>query len=181
MVTPSRIYLAALLLERLFELWLSRRNAARAFSRGGVEVGKRHYVVMSALHTSFLLACAVEAHPFDPPLFFAFLPPAVLAQGLRYWAIRSLGKRWNTRVIVVPGDDPVTRGPYRFMKHPNYLAVVIEIFCVPMMMGAFFTAVAFSVANAALLFVRIRAEERALGEKWAHAFAGKARLVPGGR
>lgn len=176
----SRAYLVALVVERLVELVLSKRNAAIAFARGGVEVGQTHYRVMTAFHTLFLIACAVEARPFDPVLFFAFLPGALAAQGLRWWAIRTLGDRWNTRVIVVPGAAPVTSGPYRFMKHPNYLAVVIELFCVPMMMGAYFTAAVFTLGNAALLWVRIRAEEQALGPAWAQAFAGKSRLVPGG-
>ncbi len=177
----SRLYLAALVLERLYELWLSRRNAARALARGGVEVGQGHYRVMTVFHTLFLVACAVEARPFDPRLFFGFLPLALGAQALRYWAIRTLGDRWNTRVIVVPGAEPITGGPYRFMKHPNYLAVVIELFAVPMMMGAFVTAAVFSLGNAALLYVRIRAEERALGVSWSRAFAGRSRFIPGGR
>ena len=176
----SRAYLVVLVAERLIELWLSKRNAARAFARGGVEVGQAHYRVMTAFHTLFLVACALEARPFEPALFFPFLAGALGAQALRWWAIASLGDRWNTRVIVVPGDEPVTKGPYRYLKHPNYLAVVIELFCVPMMMGAYFTAVVFSLGNAALLWVRIRAEERALGDKWQQAFAGKSRLMPGG-
>jgi methyltransferase len=135
---------------------------------------------MTAFHTLFLIACAVEAHPFNAVLFFSFLPGALAAQALRYWAIRTLGDRWNTRVIVVPNLPPVTKGPYRFMKHPNYLAVCLEMICVPMMMGAWMTAIAFSLGNAALLYVRIRAEERALGPLWAEAFSGKRRFVPGG-
>ncbi|MBK7860100.1 MAG: hypothetical protein IPJ65_16095 [Archangiaceae bacterium] len=181
MVTWGHLYLAALACERLVELVLSKRNAARAFARGGVEVGQAHYRVMTAFHTLFLIACAVEARPFDPRLFWVFFPGALLAQALRWWAIGTLGDRWNTRVIVVPGLEPVTRGPYRFLKHPNYLAVVIELLCVPLMMGAFVTAAVFTLGNAALLFVRIRAEERALGETWANAFAGKARFVPGAK
>lgn len=177
----NRAYLVALVVERLVELVLSKRNAAKAFARGGVEVGQAHYRVMTAFHTLFIIACALEARPFDPVLFFAFLPGALGAQALRWWAIRTLGERWNTRVIVVPGEQPVTGGPYRFMKHPNYLAVVVELFCVPMMMGAYFTAIVFSLGNALLLYVRIRAEERALGPQWQQAFAGKSRLLPGAR
>lgn len=175
----SRAYLVALVVERLVELVLSKRHAAKAFARGGIEVGQAHYRVMTAFHTLFLIACAVEAKPqLDDVLFFAFLPGALAAQGLRWWAIRTLGERWNTRVIVVPGEEPVTTGPYRFMKHPNYLAVVIELFCVPMMMGAYFTAIVFTVGNALLLYVRIRAEEKALGPIWEQAFAGKSRMLP---
>lgn len=177
----NRAYVVALIVERLVELVLSKRNAAKAFARGGVEVGQAHYRVMTAFHTLFIIACALEARPFDPVLFFAFLPGALGAQALRWWAIRTLGERWNTRVIVVPGEQPVTGGPYRFMKHPNYLAVVVELFCVPMMMGAYFTAIVFSLGNALLLYVRIRAEERALGPQWQQAFAGKSRLLPGAR
>jgi methyltransferase len=177
----SRAYVVALMVERVGELWLSRRNAARAFARGGVEVGQGHYAVMTLFHSAFFVACALEARPFDPVLFFSFLPLALGAQGLRYWAIRTLGDRWNTRVIVVPGDAPVTGGPYRFMKHPNYLAVCVELLAVPMMVGAWMTAIAFSLGNAAMLWVRIRAEERALGPQWQQAFAGKGRLIPGAR
>ena len=176
-----RAYLFALIAERLFELWLSRRNAAKAFAAGGVEVGQVHYRFMAVFHALFFVACALEARPFDMAVFFTFFPLALAAMGLRYWAIRTLGDRWNTRVIVVPGAAPVTGGPYRFMKHPNYLAVVLELFSVPMMMGAWMTAVVFTVVNAALLYVRIRAEERALGPQWAEAFHGKSRLIPGGK
>lgn len=176
----SRVVLAVLVAERLLELWLARRNAARALARGGVEVGQRHYRVMVPFHALFLVACALEAGPFRPVLFFTFLPGAVLAQALRYWSIWTLGWRWNTRVIVVPGEPPVTGGPYRYMRHPNYLAVYLEMACVPMMLGAWLTAVVFSAGNAALLRVRIRDEERALGSAWEAAFAHKRRLLPGG-
>jgi methyltransferase len=177
-------FLAALGLERLFELGLSRRNAARAFAAGGHESGAGHYRVMTALHTAFLLSAALEPwllqRPFPGALGWAALVGAIAAQGLRYWAIATLGARWNTRVIVVPGVAPVTSGPYRWLKHPNYVAVVLELCCVPMIHGAWLTALVFSLANAALLAVRIRAEERALGPAWEQAFRGKGRFVPGG-
>ena len=176
-------FLALLALERLGELVLSRRNAARAFARGAVEVGQRHFRVMSIFHTAFLIACAVEviafARPFPGALGLACLAGALAAQGLRYWAIASLGDRWNVRVIVVPGDPPVTRGPYRFLRHPNYLAVVLEMAFIPLIHGAYWTAILFSIGNAALLWVRIRAEEQALGEAYARAFEKHSRLIPG--
>ena len=103
---------------------------------------------------------------------------AARAQGLRYWAIASLGDRWNTRIIVLPDAAPVTRGPYRFVRHPNYLAVVVEIACLPLIHGAWFTALAFSLGNAALLYVRVRSEEAALGARYATAFAHRPRFVP---
>jgi len=186
MVTSRALYfafLALLGLERLFELRLSRRNAAAAFARGGVEVGKRHFRVMAALHMAFLASCALEVvvlgRAFPGALGFAALLAALCAQALRYWAIATLGRRWNVRVIVVPGEAPVTSGPYRFVRHPNYAAVILEMAAVPLIHGAFWTAALFSCANAAVIAVRIRAEERALGGAWARAFAGLPRLVPG--
>ena len=104
---------------------------------------------------------------------------AIGAQGLRYWAIATLGERWNTRVIVIPGGSPVTRGPYRFVRHPNYVAVIIEMACVPLIHGAWLTAVVFSVANALLLRVRISVEEHALGAAYAQAFDAAPRFIPG--
>jgi methyltransferase len=175
------VFLALLVAERLVELLISRRNVTRAFARGGVEVGRLHYGFMAVFHGAFIVACWREALPFDPVRFFGLLPFALGAQALRYWAIRTLGERWNTRVIVLPDAEPVTGGPYRFMRHPNYLAVCIEFAVVPLMLGAYVTAVAFSVGNALLLWVRIRVEEKALGPKWEHAFAGKRRLLPGAK
>ncbi len=185
MTTSVQLYLAFLLLigvERLFELWLSRRNAAIAFGRGAVEYGQAHFRVMSALHTLFLFSCGAEVialhHPFPGAIGYVALAGAISAQLLRYWAITTLGDRWNVRVIVLPGAQPVTAGPYRFVRHPNYVAVVMEIVCVPLIHGAWITAVVFTVCNAALLFVRIRAEERALGSPYAAAFEHRPRFVP---
>jgi methyltransferase len=181
-----KLYLAFLglvAIERVAELALSRRNAARAFARGAVEVGQRHFRVMSIFHTAFLIACAAEvlafSRPFPVALGLVCLGGVIAAQALRYWAIAALGDRWNVRVIVVPGDAPVTRGPYRFLRHPNYLAVVLEMAFLPLIHGAYSTAILFSIGNAALLWVRIRAEELALGEAYAKAFEGRSRLIPG--
>ncbi len=185
MVIPLRAYLgllAFIALERIFELALSRRNARRAFARGGIESGQRHYRVMTVLHTSFLLSCAVEAMLTDRAapawLSMSALTGALAAQALRYWAVSALGDRWNTRVIVLPGAAPVTRGPYRFMRHPNYLAVMLELASVPLIRGLWITAAVFSVANAILLAVRITVEERALGDRYASSFAALPRLIP---
>lgn len=177
-------FLALLVAERLGELALSRRNAAWALGQGGVEVGRAHYRVMTALHTAFLLACALEplvfGREFPGAPGWACLGVAAAAQALRYWAIATLGRRWNTRVIVLPQAEPVTGGPYRYLKHPNYVAVVLELAAVPLVFGGYLTALAFSLANAALLFVRIRVEEQALGPRWQQAFAGRARFFPRG-
>jgi methyltransferase len=175
-------FMALLVAERLVELVLSKRNADRAFARGGVETGQAHYRVMVVFHTLFLVACVAEVLLLQPAFpggwGWAALGGAVVAQGLRYWAIATLGDRWNSRIIVVPGLAPVTGGPYRFLRHPNYVAVVLELASVPLIHGAWRTALFFSVGNAALLFVRIRAEEAALGELYAREFAHRPRFIP---
>jgi methyltransferase len=175
-------FLALLAAERLFELALSRRNAARALARGGRESGRLHFPLLVALHTGFLISCALESavRPFPGALGWMALLVALLAQALRYWAVSSLGDRWNVRVIVVPGEAPVQRGPYRFVRHPNYAAVVLEMLAVPLIHGCWWTAAVFSALHAVVLRVRIRAEEAALGAAWKSAFAGRPRFLPGG-
>jgi methyltransferase len=187
MVSPRGLYLLLVGLfaaERGVELVLSTRNARRALARGAVESGRGHYPAMVAFHALFLAACAAEALARPaPPGTVALLAAAaaILAQGLRWWAVAALGERWSTRILVVPGEGPVTRGPYRFLRHPNYLAVALEIACLPLAWGSWRTALVFSVGNALLLAVRIPAEERALGPAWARALGDRPRLVPGGR
>ena len=170
MITTSMVWFTALLgvvgLERLAELVVSKRNAAWSFARGGTEVGRSHYPPMVALHTALLIGAGVEvwlARPaFIPALGWSMLTLVVLAQALRWWCIVTLGPQWNTRVIVVPGAPRVRRGPYRLMPHPNYVAVVVEGFALPLVHTAWITATVFTLANAALLAVRIRAEDAAL-------------------
>ena len=185
MVTSRALYLCFLTVvagERLIELALSRRNAARSFARGGREYGRGHFPVLVSLHTAFLISCAAESgiRSFPRVVGWIALLVAAAAQGLRYWAVSSLGDRWNARVIVIPGEPPVDRGPYRFVRHPNYLAVVLEMIAVPLVYGCWITAIVFSLANAAALRVRIRSEEEALGAVWQRAFAGRPRFLPGG-
>lgn len=187
MVTSLDLYgllLGAVGLERLLELDISRRHAAGAFARGGIEYGQRHFRLMKLLHTGFLLACGLEAwgleRPFLPWLGWPMLALVAGAQALRYWAISSLGPAWNTRVIVVPGERAVTRGPYRFLRHPNYVAVLIEGVALPLVHTSWITALAFSLANSFLLAVRIRCEEAALRlhSDWGERFGATPRLVP---
>jgi methyltransferase len=176
------ILLVAIAGERVLELILSRRNVRLALSRGGIEVGQSHYPVMVIFHVLFLVWCAIasltRARPFASGVATLALGGTIAAQALRYWVVRTLGERWNTRVIVVPGEAPVTSGPFRYLRHPNYLAVVMELACLPLIRGLWLTAIVFSIANAALLTIRIPLEERALGASYAQAFASRRRFVP---
>jgi len=153
-------------LERLAELVVSNRNAAWSLERGGRETGQGHYPFMVVLHSGLLVGMLVEAWVRRPDvpaaLAWSMLALAIASQALRWWCITTLGPRWNTRVIVVPGLAPVTGGPYRFFRHPNYVAVVVEGVALPLVHGAWITAVVFSILNAALLTVRIRVEDEAL-------------------
>jgi len=160
------LFLGLIGVERLLELARSRRNAALAFRRGGVEVGRGHFRAMAALHTLFLPACALEAwalhRPFIPALGWPMLALAVLAQSLRAWVIVTLGPRWNVRTIVVPEPPVVGAGPYRFVRHPNYVAVVVEGLAVPLVHTAWWTAIGFTLLQLPVLAIRIRCEEAAL-------------------
>ncbi len=165
-LTAFVVVVALVAVERLAELVLSRRNAAWSFARGGVETGRGHYRVMVALHSGLLVAMLVEAvvrRPEVPPtLAWSMLGLVLASQALRWWCIVTLGPRWNTRVIVVPGLPPVRSGPYRLLAHPNYLAVVVEGLALPLVHGCWITAAAFTVLNAVLLTVRLRVENAAL-------------------
>jgi len=153
--------------ERLVELVVSKRNARWAFARGGREFGREHYPVMVAIHAGLLVGCVIEVwllhRPFIGWLGWPMLAIALGAQLLRWWCITTLGKRWNTLVIVLPEAPLVRSGPYRFLHHPNYVAVVAEGIALPLVHTAWLTAICFTVANAALLTVRIRVENAALG------------------
>jgi methyltransferase len=153
-------------LERLAELLVSRRNAAWSLARGGRETGAAHYAVMVVLHTGLLVGCLVEAYVRRPevPVTLAavMLLLALGSQALRWWCIATLGRRWNTRVIVVPGLPLVRSGPYRLLRHPNYVAVVVEGLALPLVHACWVTALVFTVANAFVLAVRLRVENAAL-------------------
>lgn len=165
-------------LERIAELIISTRNARWAFERGGVESNRAQLPWMIGLHLGLLLGALAEVwllpRPFLPWLGWPMLVIALACQAGRYWVIGSLGRQWNTRVIVVPGLPLVTRGPYRWSRlpHPNYLIVAIEGVALPLVHTAWVTALAFTVLNAVLLLgFRIPAEDRAL--------AGSARIGTG--
>jgi len=153
--------------QRMLELFYSRRNERKLRARGAVERGGGHYPVIIAVHVLWLVATLLEGllrGPESPAWWPVPLAAFLLVQPLRYWAIVSLGENWNTRILVVPGGKLVRRGPYRYFPHPNYVVVVVEVLTFPLIFGAWITAVVFSMLNAALLYVRIRTENRALRE-----------------
>jgi methyltransferase len=162
---------ALVAVERLAELVVAKRNLTRSLTMGGRESGFSHYPFMVVLHTGLLAGCLLEVwlgdRPFQPVLGWPMLAFVVASQALRWWCIRTLGHQWNTRIVVVPGLTRVTSGPYKLFSHPNYVAVVVEGFALPLIHSAWITAATFSVLNAGLLAVRIRAENNALKSAYA--------------
>lgn len=172
--------LLLLALQRLLEVRVSERHASRLLRRGGREHAPDQYQIMKVLHSSWFVAMLLEVillrRRLQRPLAFVTGLLFALGQTLRYAAIRTLGQRWTARVVTLPGAPPVTDGIYRYVRHPNYLGVILEIAAVPLMHGAYWTAFLYSVANLLLLRARIRAEEEALGTD-----NGYWRFVEGGR
>jgi methyltransferase len=159
-MTLAILILGAVTLERLAELWLARRNTRRLLARGAVESGAEHYPVIVGLHAAWLVGLWWWA--WDRPADLGWLAAYLVLQGLRAWTLASLGDRWTTRIIVLPGAPPVRRGPYRFFAHPNYAVVVAEIAVLPLVFHMAAYAAVFSALNASILWVRISAETRAL-------------------
>jgi methyltransferase len=160
------LLIAVVACERVAELVVSNRNLAWSRTRGGIEFGAGHYPVMVVLHTGLLVGCLAEVislhRPFLPSLGWPMLAIVVAAQALRWWCITTLGRQWNTRVVVVPGAPRVSGGPYRLIPHPNYVAVIAEGVALPLVHTAWITALVFTVLNAALLTTRITTENNAL-------------------
>ncbi|MEM8787142.1 MAG: isoprenylcysteine carboxylmethyltransferase family protein [Pseudomonadota bacterium] len=156
---PAILFLAFIVLQRLGELVLAKRNTARLLARGAYEVGADHYKFMVSMHSAWVVCLVVFG--FDNTVSTFWLILFVALQGLRVWILGSLGERWTTRIIVL--EEPlVARGPFKFIRHPNYTLVVAEIFVAPMVLGLWWVAILFTILNAAMLTVRIRAENTAL-------------------
>jgi methyltransferase len=161
-MTAAVLLLAIVTVERLAELWLARRHTAALLARGAFEVASGHYPLIVLLHATWLAGLWLFGweHPINPVWLTIF----VALQGLRVWVLTTLGERWTTRIIILPGAPLVTSGPYRFLSHPNYLVVIGEIATLPLCLGLFWYALAFSAGNAVILAIRIRAENVALSE-----------------
>ena len=188
MITPFYLYtglVLAVAAQRLWEVRRATRHTRALLDRGGMAVDDGHYPVMAGLHTLWLFACLVEASMSPVPnLTLSVVALVFLAAGqtLRLLAMATLGERWTTRIIILPGHEPVTGGIFRFIRHPNYLGVFFEIVALPLVFGCFKTAIAFTIANLILMLVRIPAEERALERAggYQQAFAQTNRFIPGG-
>ena len=187
-MTSAELYLLlilAVVAERICELLLTRRNATRLIARGGFAAGDAHYPAMVALHTALLIGAPLEvfllARPFLPWLGWPMLALVGATMALRYWAITTLGDRWTTRIFVVPGEPPVAAGPYRHLRHPNYLAVILEVAALPLVHTAWLTAALGSLGNAFVLRARIRAEEAALAQAsgYLEKLGDRPRFLPG--
>ena len=159
-MSAASIILALVTLQRLGELVLARRNTSRLLARGAVEVGAAHYPLLVSMHAAWLIALWI--HGYDQPVDLIALIAFVGLQGLRWWVLATLGPRWTTRIIVLPGAPLVTDGPYRYISHPNYVVVAAEIALLPLALHLPWIALLFSVLNAAILVIRIRAESHAL-------------------
>ena len=161
-MTAGQIILALVTAQRAAELLLSHYNTTRLIARGAVEVGHLHYPLMVAVHASWLAALWIFAQDLPPD--WILLAAYLLLQGLRTWVMITLGARWTTRIIVLPGAPLVTRGPYRYLNHPNYAVVVCEIAVLPLMLHLPVIATLFTILNGIVLFIRIRAENQGLAK-----------------
>ena len=153
-------------IERVVELAVSKRNLAWSKDHGGIEFSFGHYPFMVFLHTGLLVGSLVEIYISKPKLIpglaWSMFVLVIASQILRWWCVTTLGKRWNTRIVIVPNLARITAGPYKYLVHPNYVAVVIEGFALPMVGFSWITATIFMALNIPLLVVRIRAENKAL-------------------
>ncbi|MBP1853275.1 isoprenylcysteine carboxyl methyltransferase family protein [Rhizobium halophytocola] len=156
----SVLLLVFVTVERLGELWLARRNTAALLAKGAVEVSAAHYPLIVVLHAVWLAGLWLLG--WNTPLHWGWVAVFAVLQGLRLWTLSTLGRRWTTRIIVVPGETLVRSGPYRFVRHPNYVVVVGEIAVLPLCFGLPVYALVLTIANALVLTIRIRAENAAL-------------------
>ena len=168
-MTAAAVLLAMVTLGRLAELWLAQRNTAALLARGANEVAPGHYPMIVAVHMAWLAVLWFygAGQPVNPAWLSVFLG----FQLARVWVLTTLGSRWTTRIIIVPGERLVARGPYRFVNHPNYLVVIGEIAVLPMCLGLPWAALLFSVLNAVVVMIRIRAENAGLQKARRHAAA----------
>lgn len=170
-------------MQRCIELVIAKSNEKWMTNQGAYEVGKQQYKYIVMMHIMFLISLCTEVLYFGrEPASWWWIPFSLFvgAQIVRFWSLSSLGRFWNTRIIILPNAEVVTKGPYRFIRHPNYVIVAIEILTLPLLFQAYFTAILFSIVNTFLLMVRIQQEEAALAAStnYQDEFAFKGKFVP---
>jgi methyltransferase len=182
-IAPFTVFISALILQRLIELWIARRNEKWLKAQGALEFGIKHYRFMVWMHIGFFISLVTEKVMFNKEL--SILWPLLLVlfavvQFIRLWVITSLGRFWNTKIIVLPQAEVVRKGPYRYLMHPNYFVVSIELVVVPLTFEAFATAILFTLLNIWILSIRIPEEERALNEltEYQESFHESNRFIP---
>jgi methyltransferase len=161
------IFMFIIIIQRLFELLIARSNEKWMKRQGAQEFGRGHYLVIVLMHSMFFVVLLLERMIFHRELSVIWpfwLVIFVLAQLVRLWALKSLGRYWNTKILVMPNVEVIQKGPYRYIKHPNYLVVSVELLVIPLLFGAYFTACLFTIINVIMLSIRIPAEEKALKE-----------------
>ncbi|RYZ98806.1 MAG: hypothetical protein EOP47_18410 [Sphingobacteriaceae bacterium] len=155
------IFISLFIIQRLSELYIASRNKKWLLQQGAVEYGREHYPFMVAMHTLFIISLITEyllrGHP---PISFIFLGIFIGLLAFKFWVIASLGKYWNTRIYRVPNFQPVNNGPFKWLKHPNYMEVVCEIAVIPLVFHLYYTAIIFTLLNACMLYVRIGVENK---------------------
>ena len=161
------IIITIVIIQRLVELIIAKRNEKWMRSQGAFEAGAGHYPIMVSMHMAFFVSLILEVLVIERSLSSLWIPLLTLfliAQIARVWCLTSLGKFWNTKIIILPGANVVKKGPYQFVRHPNYVIVATELLVLPLLFSAYFTAIVFSVLNLWMLSVRIPIEEKALKE-----------------
>jgi len=155
------VFIAFLIVQRLSELYISRRNEKWLLENGAIQYGQSHYPYMIVMHTFFLLSIVAEYYwRGGPPISWIALASFLIVLSFKFWALSSLGKYWNTKIYRIPGVSPVKKGPYKFLKHPNYMEVVCEIAIIPLVFHLYYTAIVFTLLNAIMLTVRIKVENK---------------------
>jgi methyltransferase len=177
------IVMCLIIVQRLVELYIANRNRKWMINQGGYEVGQEHYIYLVLLHATFFISIIAEVNYMERSLaFWWYVPFAVfcITQGIRIWCLFSLGRFWNTRIVILPGAKVVAKGPYRFLRHPNYLIVITEILVIPLIFQAYFSSVIFTLLNALVLYIRIPYEEKALQEatNYDEVFKSRSRFIP---
>jgi methyltransferase len=155
------IFISFFILQRLSELFIANRNQKWLLEKGAIEYGKNHYPFIVALHTAFIISLITEFFlRGQPPISWSFLIIYLAVLSFKFWALSSLGKYWNTKIYRIPGVNPIKKGPYKFLKHPNYMEVVCEIAIIPLIFHLYYTAIIFSILNGIMLWVRISVENK---------------------